>query len=97
MTAIQVHVEESTETTVEITTEVERTIEMVREEQTNTTETGDHSIHLSREDIEDYEASQAKFRELWEKKREKVRNAEFGFKRFRWKFCKLLINCKTFT
>lgn len=32
----------------------------------------DDSIHYSKAEIEDYEDSQAKFRALWEMKREKV-------------------------
>lgn len=39
-----------------------------------TVETEDTSSHISNEEIDEYEASQAKFRALWEKKREKVWN-----------------------
>lgn len=75
MTETQVHVEESSEMTVEITTElhtVEETTQTM-ETQHKQADSREPSIHLTKEEIEDYEASQAKFRELWEKKREKVR------------------------
>lgn len=41
--------------------------------QTIVEEAHDSSIHYSKDEIDDYEQSQAKFRELWERKREKVR------------------------
>lgn len=80
MTGTQVHVEQSTVTTVEVTSEQQTTIEVTKEviqtmehEQKQTESDEPAIIHLSKDDIEEYEESQAKFRELWEKKREKVR------------------------
>lgn len=73
------HVETTSETTVEITTEqtVEETIETVMEEQKSVVveDTSETHVHLSADEIEEYEESQFKFRELWEKKREKVRES----------------------
>lgn len=63
-----VHVEQSTETTVEITTQ-QQTVEAVMD-QKQIEEPA--VVHLTKDDIDDYEESQAAFRELWEKKREKV-------------------------
>lgn len=65
-----VEVEQSSQTTVEITTETRTTIETVMEEQKQVEEPA--IVHLTKENIEDYEETQAAFRELWEKKREKV-------------------------
>lgn len=39
-----------------------------------TVESEETSSHMSNDEIEEYEESQAKFRALWEKKREKVWN-----------------------
>lgn len=78
MTDTQVHVEQSTVTTIEVTSEQQTTVEVVetmeQEQKQTVSSDGPVVIHLSKDDIEDYEESQAKFRELWEKKREKVRN-----------------------
>lgn len=75
MTETQVHVQQSSETTVEITTElhtVEETTQTM-ETQQNQADSRDPSIHPTKDEIEDFEAAQEKFRALWEKKREKVR------------------------
>lgn len=75
MTETQVHVEHSSETTVEITTELHKVEENTQTMETQQTQAGSRetSIHPTKDEIEDYEESQAKFRELWELKREKVR------------------------
>jgi hypothetical protein len=64
-----------TEVTVETTNEVEVTIEtVVEEEEQKPVEPEDPTTyHITKDVIEEYEESQAAFRELWEKKREKVR------------------------
>jgi hypothetical protein len=66
-----VHVEQSCETTVEITTE-QQTVETVMEQKPIEEPA---IVHLTKDNIDDYEESQAAFRELWEKKREKVSKA----------------------
>lgn len=74
----QVHVEESSESTstVEIVThEAVTLVSEVMSTATTTVESEESNYHLSKDDIDDYEESQAKFRALWEKKREKVRNS----------------------
>jgi homoserine kinase len=68
----QVTIEESAET-VETINEVEVTVETTEEEQ-KPVEPEDLTVyHMAKETIEEYEETQAAFRELWEKKREKVR------------------------
>lgn len=66
------HVEQSFTTTIETTSEqtVEEITQTVEEEHKQVEES---TSHLTKDEIEEYEESQAKFRELWEKKREKVR------------------------
>lgn len=65
---------ETTTTTVEIVTnEVETKETTVATVQKTVEEHEESTYHLTKDDIDDYEESQAKFRELWEKKREKVR------------------------
>lgn len=72
MTETQVTVEESTVVT---SSEIEVTIETVTEEEVQKpVEPEDPTAyHITKDEIDDYEDSQAAFRELWEKKREKVR------------------------
>jgi hypothetical protein len=84
LTETQVNVEQSSETTVEITTEertVEETTEIVMEHKQVAEEHHEEhaAIHLTKDEIDEFEESQAKFRELWEKKREKVRVVGFDF------------------
>lgn len=62
--------------------EVIQTVETGEQKQTESDEPA--IIHLSKDDIEEYEESQAKFRELWEKKREKVSNSWIDFYSFIW-------------
>lgn len=67
------HVEQTVETSVEVTSEhhtVEETTQTVVIEEENHEGS---SVQLTKDEIDEYEESQAKFRELWEKKREKVR------------------------
>lgn len=45
----------------------------MKEEDLNKIEIKDSSNPLDKDEIEEFEESKAKFRELWEKKREKVR------------------------
>lgn len=78
----QEHVDKSTETVVEVTSEVhieemQSTEEVAAVEEQKQEE--DSSIHVTKEDIEEYEESQAKFRALWEKKREAVRELKEHF------------------
>jgi hypothetical protein len=77
-----VEVEQSIETTVEITTETHTTVETMMEAPKQIEEPA--IVHLTKENIEDYEETQAAFRELWEKKREKVSFA--GFFDFQFNF-----------
>lgn len=63
---------ESTAEIVETTNETEVVVEVTEEQKP--VEPEDPTVyHISKETIEDYEETQAAFRELWEKKREKVR------------------------
>lgn len=73
LTEIQVQVEQSSSTTVETTSEQTIEITQTVEREHKQVVTEESSSHLTKEEIEEYEESQAKFRELWEKKREKVR------------------------
>lgn len=80
MTETQGHVEQATETTATVEIVTSEAVTTVREETTTTTvtverESEESGYHLSKDEIDDYEESQAKFRELWEKKREKVRES----------------------
>lgn len=72
MTETQVHVEQSSTMTIE---KSEQTIEITQtlDEEHKQDELEESSSHLTTDEIDEYEESQAKFRELWEKKREKVR------------------------
>lgn len=63
-----------TQVTVETKNEVEVTTEVVVVEEQKPVEVEDPTTyHITKDAIEEYEESQAAFRELWEKKREKVR------------------------
>lgn len=81
-TEAQELVDHSSETVVEVTSEVhieemqssEEVTVVEEHKQEDTT-----SIHYSKEDIEEYEESQEKFRALWEKKREAVRELKDYF------------------
>lgn len=83
--ATQITVQETTETVTETHSESQQTVEQVTQQQTTmeskTTETEESSYHLSSDEIDEYEESRAKFRELWERKRENVRKflKEFSF------------------
>lgn len=70
LTESQVTVEEMTVVT---TNEVEVTTETVVEEQKPVEPEDPNTYHMTKDVIEDYEECQAAFRELWEKKRDKVR------------------------
>ena len=59
--------------TAETISEVEMIVETVQEEQKPVELEDPNVYHISKQTAEDYEESQAAFRELWEKKREKVR------------------------
>lgn len=77
LTESQVTIEQ---TTVVTTNEVEVTTETVVEEEQKPVEPEDPTAyHITKDVIEEYEESQAAFRELWEKKREKVRFVWFDF------------------
>lgn len=70
----QVHVEEqSNDSTANeiVMNQVEESVETVHQEEMATIEDNESTYHLTKDEIDDYEESQAKFRELWEKKREK--------------------------
>lgn len=78
MTETQVHVEQSSQTTVQITTElstdeITQTMETMKTAQHGKVDSREPSVHLTKDEIEEYEESQEKFRVLWENKREKVR------------------------
>ncbi|CRL04620.1 CLUMA_CG017688, isoform A [Clunio marinus] len=79
---IQVHVDESTETKIEMTCEtihiVETTTETIQSEQKQPSECEESISFLSQKEIEDYEECQMKFRELWERKREKKLRCSIG-------------------
>jgi hypothetical protein len=62
---------EETVVTVETTNEVK--VKVVEEVQRPVEPEDPTVYHITKETIEDYEETQAAFRELWEKKREKVR------------------------
>lgn len=61
------------ESTVETTSAVEVTTKVVVDQQKPAKVEDPTTYHITKDEIEDYEESQAAFRELWEKKREKVR------------------------
>lgn len=99
-TETQVQVDNSSETTVEVTSEVHIVEEMQSSEQVSVVEQKQEdvtSIHYTAEDVEKYEESQEKFRALWEKKREAVRELKEHLFKLRkhirsfWKF-----RCSTF-